>query len=210
MENYEFLEIVSQDAHGVLKMMKHTKDNTTVLIKMVECMDEAMANKALREAMVLLDLQHENICKYKEIFVAWNKEEAALSVCLVMECGHVGNLGVVIQEKRQRKEKLREMVIKNFLGQMVDVLIYMHSKNVIHGNLKATSILMMEDLSFVVSDFTIPMFFKDEVKFKIRINEDQKVLMAPEVLEGRLDTENDVWSTGCIILEMMMCCRMSV
>ncbi|XP_059850203.1 serine/threonine kinase-like domain-containing protein STKLD1 isoform X2 [Hypanus sabinus] len=209
MENYEFLEIVSQDAHGVLKMMKHMKDNTTVLVKMVECMDEAMANKALREAMFLLDLQHENICKYKEIFVAWNKEEAALSVCLVMEYCHVGNLGVVVQEKRQRKEKVREMVIKNFLGQMVDVLVYTQSKNVIHGNLKATSILMMEDLSFVVSDFTIPMFFKDEVKFKIRIKEDQKVSMAPEVLEGRLDTENDIWSTGCIILEMMMCCRMS-
>ncbi|XP_062929210.1 serine/threonine kinase-like domain-containing protein STKLD1 [Mobula hypostoma] len=208
MENYKFLEIVSQDAHGALQMMKHTKDNTKVLVKMVECMDEAMANKTVREAMFLLDLQHANICKYKEIFVAWNKEEAALSVCLVMEYNHVGDLGIVIRGKRQRKEKVREMVIENFLGQMVDVLVYMHSKNVIHGNLKATNILMMEDFSFAVSDFTIPMFFKDEVKFKIRIKEDQKILMAPEVLEGRLDTANDIWSTGCIILDMM-CSRMS-
>ena len=29
--------------------------------------------------------------------------------------------------------------------------------------------------------------------------------MAPEVLEGEYDERSDIWSLGCIILEMMTC-----
>ncbi|XP_069787478.1 serine/threonine kinase-like domain-containing protein STKLD1 isoform X2 [Narcine bancroftii] len=206
---YELLRTISKDCYGVLQMMRDVKESRTVAVKMIECMDEAMVNKALREAMILLELKHPNICKYKEIFVGWNKEDAALSVCMVIEYSSVGDLAFIIRDKRRRMEKVREMVIKNFLGQMVDVLVFLHSKNVIHGNLKPTNILLMQDLSFAISDFIVPTFIKDEVKFKIRMKDDEKTWMAPELAEGKVNSKYDIWSTGCIILEMMMCSKIS-
>ncbi|XP_078282022.1 serine/threonine kinase-like domain-containing protein STKLD1 [Rhinoraja longicauda] len=209
MENYEFLRLVSKGTYGVLQTMRDAEEGKTVAVKMIECMDEGMANKALREAMLLLDLHHPSICRYREMFVAWNKEEAAVSVCMVMDYAQVGDVAFIIREKRRRKEKIREMVIKNFLGQMVDVLIYIHSKDIIHGNLKPSNILLMKDLSFAISDFTIPTFVTDEVKFKIRMRDHEKTWMAPEVLNGEVNTKNDIWSLGCIVLEMLMCSKTS-
>ncbi|XP_067867933.1 serine/threonine kinase-like domain-containing protein STKLD1 [Heterodontus francisci] len=168
-------------------------------------MDEATANQGIKEAMVLLDLNHSTICNYKEMFVAWDQELSAMVVCMVMKYSAVGDLASVIQAKRRKMEKVREMVIKSFVGQMVDVLVYIHSKHVIHRNLKPTNILLLEDLSFAICDFIVPTFASDEVKFKIRMKDYSKIWMAPEALKSKLILKSDIWSTGCILLEMMTC-----
>ncbi|XP_060697149.1 serine/threonine kinase-like domain-containing protein STKLD1 isoform X2 [Hemiscyllium ocellatum] len=138
------------------------------------------------------------------------KVVSAVTVCMVMDYSPVGDLASVIQTKRQMKGKIREMVIKNFLGQMVDGLIYLQSKHVIHRNLKPTNIQMLADLSFTICDFIFPTFVGDEVKFKIRMKDSAKVWMAPEALKRRPLAKSDVWSLGCILLEMMTCNMMDV
>ncbi|XP_072345010.1 serine/threonine kinase-like domain-containing protein STKLD1 isoform X2 [Scyliorhinus torazame] len=168
-------------------------------------MDEAIANQGLKESLILIGLDHPNICSYKEIFVAWDEEVSAMNVCMVMEYSSVGDLASYIQDKRQRKEKIREMVIKNFVGQMVDGLVFLQSKQVSHRNLKPTNILLLPDLSFAICDFVVPVFVSDEVKFKIRMKEYSKLWMSPEVLERLPNLKSDIWSTGCILLEMMTC-----
>uniref|UniRef100_UPI00398E6930 serine/threonine kinase-like domain-containing protein STKLD1 n=1 Tax=Pristiophorus japonicus TaxID=55135 RepID=UPI00398E6930 len=208
MEHYQIHTTAPKGSIGFLHIVKSLRDRKLYAMKMVECMDEATANQAVREALVLMDLQHENICKYKEIFVAWDQEESALSVCMVMDYCAVGDVAMVIQNSKRANEKVREMVIKNFLGQMIDVLVYIHSKNVIHGNLKPSNILLMEDLSFRICDFTVATFINDEVKFKLRKKEKLKTWMSPEALEGHVSMKSDIWSLGCIILEMMTCSKL--
>ncbi|XP_067825543.1 serine/threonine kinase-like domain-containing protein STKLD1 [Heptranchias perlo] len=208
MENYEILSTSPKGAYGFVHTVKHLRDNKTYAMKKIECMDEATCNKAVREAMALLDLQHSTICKYKEIFVTWDEEVSALCVCMVMDYSNVGDVALVLRDKRRRREKVREMVIKNFLGQMVDVLVYIHSKNVFHGNLKPSNILLLVDLSFAICDFTVPTFVNDEINHKIRMKDHLKIWMAPEAMEGKATATSDIWSTACIMLEMMVCSKM--
>ncbi|XP_048449323.1 serine/threonine kinase-like domain-containing protein STKLD1 [Rhincodon typus] len=132
MEEYEIQKTESRGCYGLVHIVKRMKDEKTFAMKVVECMDEATANHAVEEAMILLKLDHPNICHYEEIFVAWDHEVSAIAVCMVMDYSPVGDLASVIQIKRQMKEKIREMVIKNFLGQMVDGLIYLQSKHIVH------------------------------------------------------------------------------
>ncbi|XP_078083665.1 serine/threonine kinase-like domain-containing protein STKLD1 [Mustelus asterias] len=173
-------------------------------------MDEATANQGVQQALGLLGLVHPNICSYKEIFVAWDQEVSAMNVCMVMEYSSMGDLASFIWFKRQRKENIREMVIKNFVGQMVDGLIYMYGQHVTHRNLKPTNILLLPDLSFAICDFITPTFVNDEIKFKIRMKAYSKVWMAPEALERLPILKSDIWSLGCILLEMMTCGTMDV
>ncbi|NWH51058.1 STKL1 protein, partial [Fregata magnificens] len=177
------------------------------VIKQVECIEEKQANEALTEAMDLLKLHHSNICAYKELFVTWDNEISSLFLCLVMQHSGQGDLSSVIKEKRQKSEKITDTVILKFLGQMVDALVYIHKQNVFHRNLKPSNILVTGEASFMLSDFSTETLMTDEMKWKIRVEESRyfKSWMAPETFGFSFTEKSDIWSLGCILLDMMTC-----
>ena len=84
MENYKNLTKLGKGAQGSVFLAEHIHEpGTKYVLKKVECSDEKEANKAFQEAMALQELKHPNICGYKEFFVTWDKEEAAMFVCIV-------------------------------------------------------------------------------------------------------------------------------
>ncbi|XP_010081764.1 PREDICTED: serine/threonine kinase-like domain-containing protein STKLD1, partial [Pterocles gutturalis] len=175
------------------------------IIKQVECIEEKQANKALKEAMDLLQLNHSNICAYKELFVTWDNEVSSLFLCLVMQHSSQGDLSSVINEKRQKSEKIADLVILKFLGQMVDALFYIHKQNIFHRNLKPSNILVTGEASFMLSDFSTETLMTDKMKWKIRVEENSKSWMAPETFVFSFTEKSDIWSLGCILLDMMTC-----
>ncbi|NXH88254.1 STKL1 protein, partial [Edolisoma coerulescens] len=173
----------------------------------VECIDQHQANVALKEAMDLLKLHHSHICTYKELFVTWNNKVSSLFLCLVMHHSGQGDLSALIKEKRQKSEKITDMVVQKFLGQMVDALFYIHKQNIWHRNLKPSNILVTGGPSFMLSDFSTETLMKDELKWKIRVEEGRyfKSWMAPETFGFSFTEKSDIWSLGCVLLDMMSC-----
>ncbi|NXL35063.1 STKL1 protein, partial [Glaucidium brasilianum] len=159
------------------------------------------------QAMDLLKLHHSNVCAYKEFFVTWDNEISSLFVCLVMQHSGQRDLSSVIEEKRQKSEKITDMVVLKFLGQMVDALLYIHKQNIFHRNLKPSNILVTGEASFMLSDFSTETLMTDEMKWKIRVEESRyfKAWMAPEAVGFSFTEKSDIWSLGCILLDMMTC-----
>ncbi|XP_032867889.2 serine/threonine kinase-like domain-containing protein STKLD1 isoform X2 [Tyto alba] len=208
MEKYEVLEQLEPGALGtmlVVKLKTGKGAENKYVIKQVECIEEKQANEALKEAMDLLKLHHSNICAYKELFVTWDNEISSLFVCLVMQHSGQGDLSSVIMEKRQKSEKITDVVILKFLGQMVDALFYIHKQNILHRNLKPSNILVTGEASFMLSDFSTETLMTDELKWKIRVEEDSKSWMAPEAVGFSFTEKSDIWSLGCILVDMMTC-----
>ncbi|XP_032867891.2 serine/threonine kinase-like domain-containing protein STKLD1 isoform X5 [Tyto alba] len=197
MEKYEVLEQLEPGALGtmlVVKLKTGKGAENKYVIKQVECIEEKQANEALKEAMDLLKLHHSNICAYKELFVTWDNEISSLFVCLVMQHSGQGDLSSVIMEKRQKSEKITDVVILKFLGQMVDALFYIHKQNILHRNLKPSNILVTGEASFMLSDFSTETLMTDELKWKIRVEEDSKSWMAPEAVGFSFTEKSDIWS----------------
>ncbi|XP_068771215.1 serine/threonine kinase-like domain-containing protein STKLD1 isoform X16 [Struthio camelus] len=96
-------------------------------------------------------------------------------------------------------------VILKFLGQMVDALFYIHKQNIIHRNLKPSNILVTDEASFMLCDFSTEALMSDEMKWKIRVEEKSKSWMAPETLRFSFSEKSDIWSLGCVLLDMMTC-----
>ncbi|NXF76754.1 STKL1 protein, partial [Sclerurus mexicanus] len=180
------------------------------MIKQVECIEQHQANEALKEAMDLLKLRHSNICTYKELFLTWDNKISSVVLCLVMQHSGRGDLSALIKEKRQKSEKITDMVVQRFLGQMVDALFYLHKQNILHRNLKPSNILVTGEASFMLSDFSTETLMKDEMKWKIRVKESRylfcsKSWMAPETFVFSFTEKSDIWSLGSILLDMMTC-----
>ncbi|NXX81023.1 STKL1 protein, partial [Urocolius indicus] len=206
----QVLEKLHPGPSGIMLVadLKTEKDvEKKYIIKQVECIEEKQANEALKEAMDLLKLHHTNICAYKELFVTWDREISSLFLCLVMQYSGRGDLSSLIEEKRQKSEKITHMVILKFLGQMVDALFYIHKQNVFHRNLKPSNILVTGEASFMLSDFSTETLMADEMKWKIRVEESRyfKSWMAPETFHFSFTEKSDIWSLGCILLDMMTC-----
>ncbi|XP_074968783.1 serine/threonine kinase-like domain-containing protein STKLD1 isoform X1 [Phalacrocorax aristotelis] len=208
MEKYEVLEQLQPGALGtmlVVELKTEKGAEKKYVLKQVECIEEKQANEALKEAMDLLKLHHSNICAYKEVFVTWDNEISSLFLCLVMQHSGQGDLSSVIKEKRQRSEKITDMVILKFLGQMVDALLYIHKRSIFHRNLKPSNILVTGEASFMLSDFSTETLMTDEMKWKIRVEENSKSWMAPETFGFSFTEKSDIWSLGCILLDMTTC-----
>lgn len=204
MENYTNFKKLGKGAQGQVYLATHIEDKKNYVLKKVECSDENDANKAFQEAMALQELKHQNICGYKEFFVTWDKDEAAMFVCIVMHFYPSGDLANLLVKKRKAKENIEEIVLKKWIAQMIDALVYVHKKSIIHRDLKPSNLFLTSDLSISIGDFGVSTQLGEE-RIKTRTTVGSMNWMAPEVLERPYDERSDVWSLGCIMLESCTC-----
>ena len=204
MESYKLLQRLGKGAQGSVFLVEHRVDKKQYVLKKVECNDEGEANKAFKEAMALQELRHPFICGYKEFFVTWDRDECAMFVCIVMDYYELGDLAKVLKTKRMKQENIDEMILKKWMGQMIEALVFVHKKEVIHRDLKPSNIFMTKNLSICIGDFGVATVMGD-ARTKTRTTVGSMNWMAPEVMERPYDERSDVWSLGCIILELATC-----
>ncbi|XP_045018268.1 serine/threonine kinase-like domain-containing protein STKLD1 isoform X1 [Bubalus bubalis] len=206
MEKYQILHWLNPGALGVNLVVEETKTKVKRVIKQVECIDEHQANEALEELMPLLKLQHAHISIYQELFIMWNSEISSLFLCLVMEY-HKESFQNVIEKNRAAKTAIDSEWLQNMLGQALDALDYLHHLDVIHRNLKPSNIALVNNAHCKLQDLSSSTLMTDKAKWNVRAEEDpfQKSWMAPEALSFSFSQKSDIWSLGCIILDMASC-----
>ncbi|XP_047380357.1 serine/threonine kinase-like domain-containing protein STKLD1 isoform X7 [Sciurus carolinensis] len=206
MEKYQILYELSPGTLGVNLVVEELATEAKLVIKQVECLDEHQANEALEELMPLLKLQHTHISLYRELFITWNSEVSSLSLCLVMEYSQ-GSLQKVIQSKREKQAVMDPEWVQEILGQVLDALEYLHGLNIIHRNLKPSNISLVSKNHCRLQDLSANSLMTHRAKWSVRAEEDpfQKSWMAPEALDFTFSQMSDVWSLGCIMLDMASC-----
>ena len=204
MDSYKLLQRLGKGAQGSVYLVEHRVDKAKYVLKKVECNDESEANKAFKEAMALQELRHQYVCGYKEFFVTWDRDECAMFVCIVMDYYEMGDLAKVLKTKRTKQENIDEMILKKWLGQMIEAMVFVHKKEVIHRDLKPSNIFMTKNLSICIGDFGVATVMGD-ARTRTRTTVGSMNWMAPEVMERPYDERSDVWSLGCIILELATC-----
>ncbi|CAO2598158.1 Serine/threonine kinase-like domain-containing protein STKLD1 [Lemmus lemmus] len=157
--------------------------------------------------MLLLKLQHPNISLYHEMFIMWNNEISSLFLCLVMDYYTLGTLQNVIENKRKKKETIDSEWMHTMLSQLLDAIEYLHQLNIIHRNLKPSNIALVSDNYCKLQDLSSHALMTHEAKWNVRAEEDpcHKSWMAPEALKFSFTCKSDIWSLGCIILDMATC-----
>nr|XP_028690473.1 serine/threonine kinase-like domain-containing protein STKLD1 isoform X8 [Macaca mulatta] len=207
MDKYQVLYQLNPGALGVNLVVEEMETKVKRVIKQVECMDDHQASQALEELMPLLKLRHAHISVYRELFIMWNGEQiSSLYLCLVMEFNKL-SFQEVIEDKRKAKEIIDSKWMQNVLGQVLDALEYLHHLDIIHRNLKPSNIILVSSDHCKLQDLSSNVLMTNKAKWNIRAEEDpfHKSWMAPEALNFSFSQKSDIWSLGCIILDMTSC-----
>ncbi|XP_015995291.2 mitogen-activated protein kinase kinase kinase 14 [Rousettus aegyptiacus] len=130
-------------------------------------------------------------------------------VNIFMELLEGGSLGQLIKQKGC----LPEDRALYYLGQALEGLEYLHTRRILHGDVKADNVLLSNDGSrAALCDFGHAVYLRPDGLGKSLLTGDYipgtETHMAPEVVMGKpCDAKVDVWSSCCMMLHMLNGCH---
>jgi serine/threonine protein kinase len=203
---YQLCEKVGKGAFGIVYKALQLDTGNWVAIKRMkkEGIDEKMLLNLKAEIELLKTLDHQHIVKYLGLIDSDNH------INMILEFIESGSLLQMITKYGVLPESLAAL----YTGQVLKGLIYLHEKNVIHRDIKASNILITADGVVKLADFGIATTGDGNGDPDVNGSGDQLAessfvegspfWMAPEVIQ--LDTPTtacDIWSLGCTILELV-------
>jgi mitogen-activated protein kinase kinase kinase len=206
--------MIGQGSFGTVFLALHAVTAELMAVKQVEmpsnsgsAMDAKKNNmiEALKHEISLLrDLKHDNIVRY----LGSNSDEKNLNIFLEYVAG--GSVATMLVNYGS----LPEGLVSNFVRQILQGLNYLHSKDIIHRDIKGANILVDNKGTVKISDFGISKRVEASTLLNPgphgkrggpRVSLQGSVFwMAPEVVRQTAYTKKaDIWSLGCLIVEMM-------
>ncbi|XP_017483427.1 PREDICTED: cyclin-dependent kinase 10 isoform X2 [Rhagoletis zephyria] len=196
--DFEKLNRIGEGTYGIVYRAKDTRTNEVVALKKVRMDQEkdGLPVSGLREIMILKACKHENIVNLRDVVVGKSLE----SIFLVMEyCEQ--DLASLLDNMAQ---PFSESEVKCIILQVLHALEYMHSRYIIHRDLKVSNLLMTDKGCVKIADFGLARLFGEPATTMTP----QVVTLwyrSPELLLGSptQTTAVDMWAVGCILGELL-------
>ncbi|KAL9538821.1 hypothetical protein MBANPS3_010648 [Mucor bainieri] len=154
-----------------------------------------------REILLLKDLDHVNIVQY--LGYNLNKEEGHIYIFLEYVPG--GSISSLLCEYKF----LDEPLTKFFTRQILQGLHYLHSRHILHRDIKGGNVLIDQNGVCKITDFGLSKNQQQDSNGAYDAHSSHTQMkgtlywMAPEVLTNNYSAKVDVWSLGCTVLEMV-------
>ncbi|KAJ2523218.1 ATP binding [Coemansia sp. RSA 1939] len=157
-----------------------------------------MVDALKHELDLLKGLDHKNVVKY----LGTDMDDTNLYIFLEYVSG--GSVSSALASFGMFPESL----VRTYTAQILEGLVYLHAQGIIHRDIKGGNVLIDQDGSVKISDFGISKRVDEVVaasKKDRRASLQGSVFwMAPEVVKDTHYTfKGDVWSLGCLVIEMM-------
>ena len=206
-------------SYGVVLLSKNINSNILYATKKILKPQNAKKKEYLQtEINIMNDLNHENVIKLIELKMDNNY------YYLVMEFANGGDLGGCLQKyiKKNGGRGFPEEIVQYLMRQIVGAVEYIHSRNIIHRDLKLGNIMVnfdsdidkqnldMMKAKIKIGDFGVSKYAKEAFTDIGTANYMDPMILEEHVNKEKIDIlrpysqEVDIWSLGCLCYELYM------
>ena len=184
-------------AFGVVYKVRKKSSDRTYALKEVLCLDKWAIDSALREIETMSRISHENVIAIKDS--AKLRDDQGLHILILTEYCSGGNLN-----ERLTRASSEELNFK-WIRQTAGALAFLHSRNVVHRDLKADNVLLTAKEDAKLADFGLAREFMSvkrypdfSVKYYMSSGVGPQDWLAPEFFRGHYTEKADVFSLGTL------------
>ena len=172
----------------ILKQIPYSEPNLEETIKKVQ--------SANNEALILSKLSCKYIVKYYHSFI-----DSENNLNIIMEYCDSGDLNSFINNLKKEKKYLTEEEIWYFFIQISLGLAYIHSKNILHRDLKPMNIFLTDKNKIKIGDLGVAKLLNSNANASTCIG--TPYYLSPEICKEKpYNSKGDVWALGCILYEL--------
>jgi len=201
-QNYTYTatQIVGSGTFGVVYQATINETTEVVAIKKV-FQDKRYKN---RELSIMKELGHPNVIRLRNYFYTPGEKEDEVYLNCVMD--YVPDtLSRLIRQYAKSKTQFPKLMVKLYSFQLLKALNYIHLLGICHRDIKPQNVLIDPNTHLLkLCDFgSAKKLVKTEQNIYYICS---RYYRAPELIFAATDysTQVDVWSTGCVIAEMVL------
>lgn len=194
--DFEFQERVGRGASSVVFKAVRKADGRVYCIKEIDmaAVVPEEEEQAIREVNLLASFEHPNVIRYYDSFV----DDEILHI--VMEYAQHGTLADRL--KAQEGKAMDEAQIWKWSIQVAVGLQHMHSRHVLHRDLKSANVFITAQQDAKIGDLGVSKVLSMTHEMAHTVV-GTPYYLSPELCEGRpYNVKSDVWAYGCILFEM--------
>ena len=194
---YEVVGHVGSGAYGnaMLIRMKGHPSSTPLVAKRIPMQSATNLRRVKREIEVMRTVNHPHIMSLLDY---WQTSRA---VYIVMEYAQFRDLRHFVSYYQLMTKTLLPIQVLGLVRQISDALDYLHTRGIMHRDVKPENILMMSSCFLKLCDFGFS--FQSECSTLATSTVGTPYYQAPEIVQGRSYTSKcDVWSAGVVAYEL--------
>ncbi|WPK24492.1 hypothetical protein PUMCH_001766 [Australozyma saopauloensis] len=197
-------ELIGRGSYGSVYLALNVTTGEMLAVKQVSLHALALSSEGIdaliKEVQTMKDLDHLNIVQY----LGFEQKEQTYSLFLEYVAG--GSISSCLKSYG----KFDEQLVRFITRQVLLGLKYLHQNGILHRDLKADNLLLELDGTCKISDFGISKKSHDIYSNNAELSMQGTIFwMAPEVIHSMVEEKKqgysakvDIWSLGCVVLEM--------
>ncbi|ELT89576.1 hypothetical protein CAPTEDRAFT_194253, partial [Capitella teleta] len=202
---FDLIEVVGNGTYGQVYKGRHTKTGQLAAIKVMSVTEDEEEEIKLEINVLKKYSNHRNIATYYGAFIKKSPPGKDDQLWLVMEFCGAGSITDMV--KATKGNSLKEEWIAYICREILRGLAHLHSKKVIHRDIKGQNVLLTDNAEIKLVDFGVSAQL-DKTVGRRNTFIGTPYWMAPEVIacdenpDATYDNKSDLWSLGITGIEM--------